>query len=130
METPQRNVCGAPLAMLILTRSDCAVLPLVLTAHWYNLIDTDGKREEYRRYTPYWEKRVVNWINKPEPFKVIAFSRGYRAADMFWVADPFIRQHALPETSLHTEWGEGTFVDGESYFAFKLLDRVYWKEPT
>ena len=39
-------------------RSDCAILPLVLKAYWFNMIACGGKREEYRLATGYWQRRL------------------------------------------------------------------------
>ena len=37
-----------------------ANLHLVLTGHWYDMIDRGEKPEEYREITPYWMKRLMS----------------------------------------------------------------------
>ena len=35
------------------------VLHLILTYHWYDMIDSGEKKEEYREITPYWLRRLI-----------------------------------------------------------------------
>lgn len=56
--------------------------------------------------------------------KVVSFSRGYRQAGMYWLADVYRRTPQLPGYG-HTAWGEDEyFFAPEGYWALKLLDRV------
>lgn len=96
--------------MRTLKRSECSILPLVLKGKWYDMIDSGVKREEYREATPYWRTRIHNWyvwqITRPG-IKVIAFSRGYRKADMFFVARVWPRcTSVMKREHPHPEWGE------------------------
>lgn len=87
-----------------LKRSQCAILPLVLTGKWYDLIKSGEKKEEYRADTPYWRCRFSNWIkNLPiDGHLVIAFSRGYHKPDLFIKACGI---NIYPD-QLHPDWGE------------------------
>lgn len=107
-----------------LERKQCSVMPLVLTYKWYDMIDKGGKREEYRLDTPYWRKRIDNWLEKDAPYKVVSFSRGYRQAGMYWLADAYRRNPQIPNY-VHTAWGEDEYLFAEEgYWALKLLGRV------
>lgn len=37
------------------------ILDLVLTYHWYDMIESGEKKEEYREIKPYWEKRLFDY---------------------------------------------------------------------
>lgn len=88
-----------------LKRSECVIMPLVLKGKWYDMIASGEKKEEYRDAKPFWRKRIVNVIyeadNEDLPI-VVAFSRGYKKHDMFFVADKI---HCTDGDS-HPEWGE------------------------
>lgn len=95
-----------------LKRSECAILPLVLKGKWYDMIASGEKREEYRDFKPYWQKRIVKWsheaqiISKDPKAQVVAFSRGYKKADMFFTVfgvTLLTRYYYRPLTS---KWGE------------------------
>ena len=91
--------------MIQLKRSECAVLPLVLKGKWYDLIASGEKREESRDVKPFWNKRLEKWwTRKPGDARkrVVAFSRGYKKADMFLVAIAL----CMTDTSECPEWGE------------------------
>ena len=95
--------------------ADCAVLRLVLTGKWYDMIKSGAKYEEYRDMSDYWTKRLYNWIHCPG-FHVVAFSRGYRNADMF-----FASRGCRPSWARrHAEWGEPC----ESHYVIQLGERV------
>lgn len=94
----------------------------MLTAKGYDMIDKGGKREEYRLDTPYWHKRINNWLKKDAPYTVVSFSRG--KARMYWLADAYRRNPQLPGYE-HTAWGEDEYLfAAEGYWALKLLKRV------
>lgn len=65
--------------MISLRRKYCAILPLVLTSKWFNMIRSGEKREEYRLATEYWQRRFFNWNAAVSPQKapVVEFRRGY-----------------------------------------------------
>ena len=35
------------------------ILDLVLTYHWYDMIESGEKKEEYRKIKPYWIRRLI-----------------------------------------------------------------------
>ena len=98
-----------------LKRKHCAVIRLVLTGKWYDLIKSGAKREEYRDLSDYWTKRLKNWLQKPG-VHVVAFSFGYRKADMFFVCSGCHPTWARR----HGEWGE----PWESHYVISLGERV------
>ena len=90
-----------------LKRSECSILPLVLKGKWYDMIDSGVKTEEYREAKPFWRKRISNWVERygeigPRGRLVVAFSRGYRKPDMFFLC---VGTNVYPD-SLHPDWGE------------------------
>lgn len=91
-----------------LKRSKCAVLPLVLKGAWYDMIASGEKKEEYRDMKLFWQKRTRNVIsksrNEDEPI-VVAFSRGYKKQDMFFVCDAIIPDFE-GKSRIKIEWGE------------------------
>lgn len=97
--------------------ADCAVLRLVLTGKWYDLIKSGKKKEEYRDITDYWRNRLNNWLQRPG-IHVVAFSFGYRKADMFFVCDSCRPSWARGRR--HGEWGE----PWESHYVITLGERV------
>ena len=109
-----------------LKRSECAILPLVLEGQWYDMIASGEKREEYRDVKPFWETRIINWnfrsihsygVKGPwTKTKVVAFSLGYKKADMF-----FTVFRVMPKNgSHHPEWGEPE----TPHYVIKLGERV------
>ena len=100
-----------------LTRNECAVLPLVLKSKWYDMIATGKKIEEYREAKPYWKKRILRWLYDPRTTHVVGFSKGYRTADMFFIACTSWNTRIGAE---HPEWGE---PEAEHYKIY-LLERV------
>ena len=101
-----------------LKRNECSILPLVLKGKWYDLIASGEKKEEYRADTPYWRKRVSNWVENHQfgGHLVIAFSRGYRKPDLFIEACGI---NIYPNRQ-HPDWGEPT----GSHFVIALKCRV------
>lgn len=88
-----------------LKRSECTILPLVLNGEWYDMIASGEKKEEYRDAKRFWRTRISNVIYKAhneDKSIVVAFSRGYKKQDMFFVADRIL----CAEGSNHPEWGE------------------------
>lgn len=100
---------------------DCAILPLVLKHKWYDMIQNGKKNVEYREAKPYWRKRIMRWLYSPKPIHIVAFSRGYRKADMFFEAS----------TSFNTYIGSARPDLGqpqEEHYKIHLLGRVepFW----
>ena len=100
-------------------RDKCAILSLVLTGKWYDMIEHGGKREEYRDATKYWRIRLNNWDKRftAHNTPVVEFRRGYghNAPRMaFWCLGletaTGMKPYAyvdLPSDKLHhLEWGE------------------------
>lgn len=92
-----------------LKRSECAILPLVLKGKWYDMIDSGEKREEYRDIKPFWKKRIAKIIKNikatPDKILVIAFSRGYKKQDMFFICNAIIPDFG-GKSRIKIEWGE------------------------
>lgn len=116
-----------------LSRSDCAVFPLVLKRKWYDMIASGAKKEEYRESKKHWWPRFANWDANSMPTcdedfifngckpKVVAFSLGYKKSDMFFIADAVLDPDAkYPERTRHPEWGE----PDSPHYVIKLGERV------
>lgn len=92
-------------------------LELVLKKHWFDMIVSGEKKEEYREITSYWAKRFLSQKIMLNPFFFVRFRHGY-AKD-------------APETVLHCldisitegrpEWGA---KPGVKYFVIKLGDFI------
>lgn len=94
-----------------LLRKNCAVLPLVLKAKWYDMIESGKKLEEYRDAKEYWRVRIENWYHARKPHHVVAFSRGRRRPTMFFTAEPKSGDLWWPDVETRRadafpEWGE------------------------
>lgn len=79
------------------------VLYLPIEAKWLNMIQADIKKEDYRRITPYWYKRLEN-----KRFDVVCFILNYRYKYFYecqgierkegkveWGAPPFCMVYAI-----------------------------------
>lgn len=92
------------------------VLKLVLTDHWFEEIKSGRKTHEYRKATPYWEKRL-NWFN---PFRewipYVQFQKAYRKNPERMIFEIVLieRKNGL-DTDLHCD---------EDVFAIKLGRRI------
>ena len=93
----------------VLQRSDCVILPLVLKRQWYAMIAAGDKREEYRALTPYWDRRIENWVKRGMSHRgrrarrlVVGFACGYKNPDRFFLC----REIGARNVSWHSEWGE------------------------
>lgn len=93
-----------------LKRSECAILPLVLKGKWYDMIASGEKKEEYRDYKPYWKTRLMKYLNSRNQGNqkrgVIAFSRGYKKPDLFFLDDTLFYLRNDRILCRHPEWGE------------------------
>lgn len=103
-----------------ISRKDCIILPLVLKKRWYDMIDSGEKKEEYREHKEFWIKRIEKWqdsrVDRECP-DIIAFSRGYKHPDMFFVCDKIFIRNGTP---LHPDWGEPNI----RHFALGLGERI------
>lgn len=100
-----------------LNRSECAILPLVLKGKWYDMIASGEKLEEYREAKPYWRKRILRWLYDQRTIHVVGFSRGYRTANMFFIACTSWNTRIGVE---HPEWGERA----DEHYIIHLFERV------
>lgn len=110
--------------MRAIKRSECVVIPLVLTYEWYDTIDKGDKREEYRADTKRYETRfsnillaATNIFGEKRKEKVVAFQRAYNKPSMFWICDVDFRRAGMAR---HPEWGE----PNEAHWVLKLIERV------
>lgn len=99
-------------------RNECAILPLVLKGQWYDMIDSGEKKEEYRDAKPFWTKRLDSWTRKTMnkscdwhkgvwgKHRVVAFSRGYKKTDMFFIVNGVINSQDEPPWIEHAKWGK------------------------
>lgn len=105
--------------MAEINRDKCAILSLVLTGKWYDMIEHGGKREEYRDATKYWRIRLNNWDKRftVHNTPVVEFRRGYahNAPSMaFWCLGlqtatgmkPYAYVDLPTDKRHHPEWGE------------------------
>lgn len=106
-----------------LKRRQCAILPLVLKGKWYDLIKSGEKKEEYRADTPYWRRRISNFVwslANGAGHLVVAFSRGYRKPDMFFELKGIFKY----SNRYNPDWGEPR----GSHYVLSLGDRVNIRE--
>ena len=114
--------------MICLRRKYCAILPLVLTSKWFNMIRSGEKREEYRLATEYWQRRFFIWNAAVSPQKapVVEFRRGYsknapRMAFWCYGLNTYAFVSADDNCKLrHPDWGE----PDNAHFVIKLGERV------
>lgn len=94
---------------LVFRKEDCVVLRLILTGEWYRMIDTGGKREEYRRLCAHYTSRIENFsrrfVESDDKRPIVAFSLGYAKPTMWFEIEQIgIRSHRMAPK--HPEWGE------------------------
>lgn len=100
------------------------VLPLVLKGKWYDMIASGEKKEEYRDLKPFWINRIGKWHHqqlllgedKRACVLYVAFSRGYKKADLFFEVDEVQKRH----WATHRDWGEPDYP----HFVLKLGKRI------
>lgn len=138
--------------MIRLKRSECVILPLVLTGEWYRMIESGGKREEYRAVTDRYIVRFNNFQRKCAdrdvdihghgfmrelPDAVVGFSLGYKKPSMFFtiacsmargrpamILEPNLCDHwAFAAIRNHAEHPEWG-EPNEPHFVIKLCERV------
>ena len=92
-------------------------LVLHVTSHWFNMISSDLKTEEYREITPYWVKRLL----KPE------FSDSFTKSD--WLA--YLATFNLSQESFKKLTKRYLIVGKLSPIQYDVVDFVlgYPKEP-
>ena len=105
---------------VILRRSECVILPLVLKAKWYYLIDAGCKKQEYRQFCEYWRVRLENWKAK-KGAHVVEFRLGYghNAPRTAWT----LTHVELDDEVWHPDWGE----PAGWHYVIGLGKRVLWR---
>ena len=64
------------------------ILDLPLKKEWYNMIEGGEKREEYREYTDYWYKRLIDKESlRVKPYTHVRFRYGYTKRTMLFEID-------------------------------------------
>jgi hypothetical protein len=58
-------------------------LKLVLTHHWYDMIESGEKKEEYREITPYWVRKITAFTDKEGIPINVAVDRLNKGSDKF-----------------------------------------------
>lgn len=109
-----------------------AVLTLPLKQHWFELIRSGVKREEYRVPKGYWMKRlykVYNYCRDHKPSRVVLrFSKGYTGQFIYveCVGHEQRGQIIIPPMSYkrHADWGEPDPKVCMRYLVLKLGDRL------
>ena len=82
------------------------ILDLTLKKRWYEMIESGGKREEYREYKDYWRKRLIDQDKlRPKPYTHVRFRYGYTKRTMLYKIDEIIIGRGNPY------WGAPTDKD-------------------
>lgn len=89
-----------------LKKEDCCVLPLVLQGKWFNMIESGGKKEEYRTSSNVM-RQIERWCGEAainNKYRVVRFHLGYQRdrPAMTFIAD-------MPYSStcqMQPNWGE------------------------
>lgn len=99
-------------------------LYLPLKKEWYEMIESGEKREEYREFSKYWEKRLIEEYktHKDSPvsqcflkrFHAVCFSYGYTKRRMLWECEGITIGQGRPE------WGAPDYA----VFIIKLGKRI------
>jgi len=103
-------------------------LMFVSTAYWFDRIKSGNKKEEYREWKPYNEKRILNYVNRvPKNKRKIVFRRAYTSTaitlellDYAFCENPTAekgRFEMKPEWGLRPELG---FGEGKKLIVLKL----------
>ena len=116
------------------------ILYLPMKKHWFNMILSGEKKEEYRLMSPHWISRVEKVSNciyfnefkksierggfgwtftMDVPFK-ICFVNGYSKKSPRFLGS--IKRFSVRGKSFHPEWGEDGYAN-QPHFAF-LIDRI------
>ena len=53
------------------------ILHVPIIGHWFDMIESGEKKEEYRTQKLYWQKRLFNKDGTPKQFDIIRFRNGY-----------------------------------------------------
>ncbi len=85
------------------------ILDLVLMYCWYDMINAGIKSEEYRKKSPYWNKRLTT------KYDAVRFHRGYTSTTMMFLID------SINSGKGNTVWGA---PENESVYIIKLGKRL------
>lgn len=98
-------------AFLTINRKGLRVLHLTLKKHWYDMIESGEKREEYRAVTKYWNARLC------KKYDVVLLRNGYRADSRKMMFE--VRYVSI--THGHEKWGAPEF---DEVFCIGLGKRI------
>ena len=99
------------------------ILYLPLKKEWYEMVERGEKREEYREYSSFWKKRLLEPYDEddaPQPFEpfkhfdAVCFSYGYTKRRMLWECKGITIGRG------HPEWGAPDY----EVFILKLGKRI------
>lgn len=102
------------------------ILHIPIAKKWFDMIDMDIKKEEYRAYKPHWISRLVDEGGYYREYDIVRFTNGYG-----W-GKPSIDvefKYAYAASYGIAEWGAQN--DGEKFFIIhlgKVLKRRNLKE--
>ena len=116
-----------------LRRSECNILPLVLKAKWYRMIESGEKKEEYRDLTQFWHIRLLNFNTRQYcsgKVPVVEFQLGYgknaeRHARVINMVGP-TQSSCFSVASERREGGEKWGEPSGWHFIIALDDKVEW----
>lgn len=98
------------------------ILDLVLTYHWYDMIESGEKKEEYREIKPYWKRRLIEQPMDEDSghvffrdYDYVCFHRGYTSTTMIFTVREISMGVGKPE------WGAPT---DRPVFIIKLGERL------
>lgn len=98
------------------------ILDLVLTYHWYDMIESGEKKEEYREIKPYWIRRLIEQPMDEDSghvffcdYDYVRFHRGYTSTTMTFTVREISIGGGKPE------WGAPT---DSHVFIIKLGKRI------
>lgn len=104
-------------------------LHLILKRKWYDMIASGEKKEEYRKITSYWMKRLCDNVTcnfnvgtgeikvqgEIKNFDTVCFHRGYTETTMSFEIKNIVTDTGIPE------WGA---EPGKQYFVIKLGEKI------
>lgn len=97
------------------------ILDLPLKKKWYEMIESGGKREEYREYKDYWYKRLIDQDTlRLKPYTHVRFRYGYTKRTMLFKIDSITVDVGNPD------WGAPEYP----VFIIKFHKENYMKKYT
>lgn len=89
-------------------------LYLPLKKEWYDMIENDEKKEEYREIKKFWTSRLCDG-NKFKHFEYVCFSYGYTKRRMMFRIEEIVVSCGNPK------WGA---ENGKEYYVIRIGERV------